>query len=243
MRLLPKSEVDKAKAADRQREVDEGKKLAGKVDDLRALRAEEQKGLEAFREKTVKHIREEIDPLVARKTELEYEITQLEDKRARLLVPLDAKWREVATAEALCREREIEVGVIEREIDAKRANLAAHERELHIESERVADERERSKEMVASSGRILSDANEALLQAQDKAHAIIAGAEGRSNDALHREVRVAARERDVAMHTEKNATWDKDLHNREVALADKYATLARTVTRLQKQYGSNNSII
>lgn len=232
MRLLPKSEVDKAKASDRQREIDEGKKLATKVDTLRELHAEEEKGLEQFRQKTVKQIREEIDPLIAQKEALTSDISELEHTRKMLLVPLDAKWEEVNAAQTLCDEREADLATKEGDFNSRRALLVAEERELHIEKERVVDERERSKEMVASSGRILDEANQTLVDARAKASVVLQGAQLRHDEAIARELRVAAQERDNSMVSEHLRGWDNDLVNRERALKDRYETLLRTAKRL-----------
>lgn len=232
MRLLNKNEVNNAKVLDRQREVAEGTKLAAKVDTLRELHAIEEKGLEDFRQKTVKQIREEIDGLGAHKMALLSDISELEQERKLLQIPLDGEWEKVTKLQQVLFEEKAWLDEREEKLteDLEEANADAEE--LEKEKERVVDERERSKEMVASSGRILGEAKETLADVQSKADVILKVAEFREKETIHRELRVAAQERDNNMVTEHNRAWDNNLVTRERALKDKYATLERTMKRV-----------
>lgn len=60
MKLLAKSDIQKAKSIERQQLVNEGLKLAKRVDDLREVVAEEEQTLENFRRETLKEIHRQI---------------------------------------------------------------------------------------------------------------------------------------------------------------------------------------
>ena len=53
IKLLSKSEIDKAKNADKAKEIAEGLKISRKVDSLRELMADEEKALEKFRSESL----------------------------------------------------------------------------------------------------------------------------------------------------------------------------------------------
>lgn len=73
MKLLSKSDVQKAKSLDRQREIDEGLKLARRVDALREIAAAEESSLAKFRIETIAKIHDEISILAAKRDELQIE--------------------------------------------------------------------------------------------------------------------------------------------------------------------------
>lgn len=60
MKLLAKSDIQKAKSIERQQLVNEGLKLAKRVDDLRDVVAQEEAALEKFRRERLKQIHKEI---------------------------------------------------------------------------------------------------------------------------------------------------------------------------------------
>lgn len=84
MELLKKSAIDTLKANERKREIDEGMKLASRVDKLRELASTEQTNLSKFRDTTMKAIRNEIDTEIAKKDALVRENTELREENARL---------------------------------------------------------------------------------------------------------------------------------------------------------------
>lgn len=96
MKILPKKiDIDKAKAQERKKEIDQGIALAKKVDTLRELSLQEEQNLTQWRENAVKNIQQEIDVLIEYKTKLEKETDAARTLRNQLLEPLDAEWEEV----------------------------------------------------------------------------------------------------------------------------------------------------
>lgn len=95
MRLLPKSELTKAIASEQKMTVDEGAKLARRIDSLREIAAQEEVSLEKFRRETVAKIHEQITKLAAERDEIEADVAlaalDLKEKRK----PLDKEWEKV----------------------------------------------------------------------------------------------------------------------------------------------------
>lgn len=78
MKLLTKQNVSDLKAVERKREIDEGAKLASKVDKLRELSSAEQARLSKFQQDTLSQIKKEIDLEIERKEVLKRENAELE---------------------------------------------------------------------------------------------------------------------------------------------------------------------
>lgn len=77
MKLLSKREIDASKALERKLEVDEGRKLAEKVDMLRRLYAEEQAKFARFRDETIHAVLGEIRILIEERDSLRSKVRQL----------------------------------------------------------------------------------------------------------------------------------------------------------------------
>lgn len=108
MKLLSKADVQKKLTDDRKREIDEGAKLARKVDTLRKVSSEEEVNLRKFREETLKSIQSEITSKIGEKEILLNEIQTLsneisckKEERIRLSQPVDLQeeWKKVSLEE------------------------------------------------------------------------------------------------------------------------------------------------
>lgn len=95
MKLLPKKEIDKQKADERKRLIDEGMALAKSVDKLRETRAIEEKNLREWRLDNVTRIQQEIESYLEVKENLRKETEAMEALRKKLIEPLDKEWEEI----------------------------------------------------------------------------------------------------------------------------------------------------
>jgi hypothetical protein len=99
MKLLPKkTDIDKAKADERKREIDEGITLARKVDTLRELKSNEERNLLEYRATALKEIQKEIDSRIEIRNSLDDEIVKKQEIRKQLIKPLDEEWKEIKEA-------------------------------------------------------------------------------------------------------------------------------------------------
>lgn len=80
MKLLKKEDIQQDYALERKLQIDEGMKLANRIDGLRKTLAAEEQRLKTFREGTLKAIHAEIAPLILQKQELEKEIKALQEQ-------------------------------------------------------------------------------------------------------------------------------------------------------------------
>lgn len=89
MQLLTKNEVADAKNLDRKREIDEGVKLALKVDALRQAAATEEARLNLVRASTLAQVQKDIADITQEKISLSKEVEVLEHRKVQALKPLE----------------------------------------------------------------------------------------------------------------------------------------------------------
>lgn len=237
MRLQDKRHVAADTATQRKKDIDEGMKIASKVDILRETLVTEEGKLRRFREETIRSVQTEIDDYIRQKDKFAEEIYVLEQKKDEARIPLDAEWETVRQGQSdLLTEKQTlwEKSDIlkEREKEIEHA-----EREVEIEKERAKDLTHRSAESLAHADGILKEARESAATIRNKAQVVLGQSELKNTEAELREKSVEVREQEV------DAVWDRvrakevDLAQRELTLKDKYKTLERTLNRLQNHGG------
>lgn len=231
-RLLTKREIDVAKAKDRQREIDEGAKLARRVNSLRELAATEETGLDDLRRRQLTNLQADIEPKISELESLKTEIRGLENKRRALLEPLDQKERDLEAREETLDKRDEELS--QKEVHLKLAISAniQRERQDDIERGRIEDERAKGIIFLSDADSKLRKADSIVQDARNQAAAIFVEAELKNNEVIEREKSADIRELALTEREKMNKTKEKDLRNRERVLRDRYETLIRNQKRL-----------
>lgn len=227
IRLLQKKEIDVIKAKERKIEIDEGVKLAKRIDSLREIQAEEEASLYKFRCETVSKIGKEITEKSFERDTLIHEISQLKDKRVALEKPLTAEWK------SLEKEKESFAGE-KKEFDKQKDLLSQKDKEVSQRIKETVDEFQRAEEKEERANKFLVEADDIKKTAEE----IFI-----SNKKERQEIKKAKRdiEKDFEIRngrcTERGTkliTWEKDLTeketdlaNREYVLTDKYKTFER----------------
>ncbi len=233
MQLLEKRQIDGLKAKERQQEIQEGKKLAEKVDALRELASREQTNLSKFTEESVAHLKAEIGTLIDDKEALKTEIRELELQKSIAQVPLDNKWAEFHEKQSELESLGIELHEKQRQITQKEAEADKRLRDLSVESSRVSDEHARISEVLSQTDRLKKEADTTVQDARNQAATVHLTAEFRDNTSRDRENRLNISEKSLKESEEAIHIHTKDLEDRERALQDKYETLIRTQERIK----------
>lgn len=233
-RLLSKREIDVAKAKDRQKEIDEGMKLAKRVDGLREVSAREETNLEELRHKLLTEIQITIDPKIRQLESLKTEINELTLKRDALQSAEDNRENDLNDKEEILRQVKEDIAKEKAELKLAIAANIQRERGNEIESQRIiegkqyianllldAEGKKKSAETLFARAKIQSDIDDTAREAFEK-------------EMKERYLRAAAWEANLEVRTQKNAEREVDLGNRETFLKDRYATLENTI----KRYGS-----
>ena len=235
MRLLKKSEVDQLKASEQRRDVEEGLKLAKRVDDLRETVANEERSLREFRDKTVSIINGEITSKVEERDQLDRDIRQRKSELAELLVPLDAEWVTIAATKERLEQRDSllvrkEALVASQTEETARALSGLKSKEQQMKQKLVeCDARIRNAE------RKEEKADAALVEATRIKRESIEKAKEVAEDLVHRESIVASREESATIKASELNRREAELDERLLRLKDREAMLERDLKRTSKQ--------
>lgn len=94
MRLQTKKEATAALAIEKRLQIDEGKRIADRVDKLRELSAQEEANFHLFRDQSLALLKEEIQEHTEYISQLEKEVEILEVRKQEALVPINAQKEE-----------------------------------------------------------------------------------------------------------------------------------------------------
>jgi hypothetical protein len=229
IRLLTKAEIDRAKADQRKKEVDEGLKLARRVDNLREVAAEEEASLSKFRKETVAKIHEELSTLEAKKSILVGEIGQLKKERKELLKPLHEEWalfhREIARLETLREDvLSLKTTVIEREKGTKEALKKAAN-----ELAKAALKDERATELLLDADKASREASLALENAREVEAKVLDKTKKVDQELAERDMAMAAKERGIEMREKAIEEREAELEKEWAKLDDRKAMVERRI--------------
>jgi hypothetical protein len=234
MRLLPKKEASIETAKQKKVLIDEGMALATKVDVLRETVSIEEANVERFRKTTLQTAQREIDHALQKRDSLRKEILDLEKERAILMMPLDEEWEKVKAAYLKYSDQ---VGALE---SAKQTvaqqigenTMLAHD--LEIQKGKIEEMKRITEEKLLHADDDLHRAREESAKMRNLAQTVLTSAELREKLVIERENDFKATVEWVEDNTARIEEADKDMVRREKVLADRYATLERTIKRMKK---------
>lgn len=234
MKLLNKKEIDIAKESERKRDIDEGLKLARRVDNLREIAAKEEQSLALFRQKTLKAINEDIRNLSSEKELLSNEVRLLRKEIAEGLAPLRVRREEIENqlSNLLSEQTKLQ----EKKNLLNRLSLHLDARELAID-----DNFRLSKEAVDNANQLVKEALEKDSLA-NKATEQMLQIEARVKEYERvtieqlgkRELQVSTREENQLLRDKQQDAREKELNTRETKLRDREQKLLRNLKLLKK---------
>lgn len=233
MKLLSKSRIASEQAQQRKLQIDEGVKLATRIDALRRTDAD----IEAQHQKFIAGMKDQMESEIhGLDGEIKYrkrEISELEIIKQELLKPLDAKWKEVVSKEeavdALFSKIKSDSEFAEKNV-IKASALQKKTKETYdiarIKEREITRIHVKAETTLAEAEKIKIDA-EAKTEVQDillKERIKYSDDNERRNDFDY-----------VANNNFKSILDDREeeLNNRERQINDKYETLLRTINRIK----------
>lgn len=234
MRLQPKIEVHNLVASQRKAQIDEGVRIAQKVDALRETLA----SLEAQHSKFIEGMEGELnrrtEHLISKVANLERDIADLEENRRILQIPLDDGWKEL-------NQKMAEISQMKVTLEQKEAKLA--------QKELTQDQRDKkSKELmvqVKSRDRASITAHDEAEQAKIDAESIKAEAlekkafqekifESKSHELDERENSLVSYTFTLSKREEQIELREQEIKDEKVRLLDQRQTLERAMARLKQ---------
>lgn len=229
MKLLPKSEVDSLKAVERRRDIDEGLKLAKKVDNLREVVAREYVALKAYRETTLAVIQDEINEKNKTLIPLRAEVADLEARRALALVPLDAEWQKVNEKAVELDTREARVLQTEKLLHGVQLKIDTQEKESNKRQADTTLLHTQAQALHTNSAILNSDADRKLREADNVLRVSVNTASATIANAEQRETWVQAREEAVLKKEDELRKRELEIDQAWTLLKDRQALLERNI--------------
>lgn len=231
MHLLKKSTIQSEAQRERKKQIDEGIFIAQKVDALRQTLGNLQAQNAKFLSEVEGELEKRTQPLLQKINYLKEEITDLEEKRKLLLVPLDKEWTEFHKKQASQNDKEKSLNskgeVLSQKAEklkeiglglkGKLFKVKTREREL-IKTQSLAEENLYLSKMTKK-------------EAEDLKKHSIEEAKEITQDLKDREAKVAVKEREVEMITKSQDSRQIEQDEREKWLKDRNETLQRTINR------------
>lgn len=234
VKLLSKNEISAQKAKAQGRDIQEGVKIATRVDGLRELWSKTEQDFELYKTSTLAAIQEEIINLSNKKETLIGEVRQMQSKYDSLMPDIATKRTELAQFEKSLTswDKKLE--------KREEASLLA---ELDVsEAVKIAeDARERAENDERISANLLKQANEKKELAQKaliSARNIESTAEKEKKEIeqslLLREMSIKAQEQELLTNQMNLASDRKLLSIEKIKVADMRATVQRSIERLRE---------
>lgn len=219
-------------AEERRADIDNGVKLARKVDSLRTELSELEHRKELYNNGTTLNLQEKVKGLKEEISAKEFLIEELERKRNKLLEPLIIKWDEVNTKE---RELIIEsenLEILRNNLTLYKTELDNREKELSLGEERMY---ELKKEISTQSDKVAQSSLQAqntLLDARELERKTLSHLKEKTKEITNKEKKVLLRESNVKERENQLEKEEQNIINEKIRLADQRATLERAMKRL-----------
>jgi len=235
MLLQSKKKLNNEVAQQKKQQIDEGIKIATKVDAVRQTLATEEANLNTFREQTLKIIQGEIDVKVREKDSLGREVEFLTEQRIKLQAPIDLtqEWDKVKKDKAEVEAKkdklfvkEVDITSREVEIEVRSKELTQWDTKLNRKEAEVDRNLTLALENFGQSEKDIKSASDIKRQAlKDKAET----EEYLSN----KEDVLLIKERNLEAEKEKILSDQEAIRSEKIRLADMRGTLERALARLK----------
>lgn len=233
LRLLQKSEVDKRKAEEQRQAIQEGLKVAERVDSLREIHASEEVAFEKYRIETLGNIHQEIQEKFLKKTQLEIDVARLQQEKQALLIPLDAKWKEVTEQERIYASWEDDLNQKEILTTSKEVELKKREKDTAVKEKKAEDLKQLASALFSQATTVVATAKEESADMRNQAQAQLSRVEIQEVEVAEREVKNTLHEQLLVDKEQDLKKYAVDLSKREATLRAGWKNLERTAAKLK----------
>lgn len=224
MKLLAKKVIDSQVASQKKQQIDDGVKLAIRVDTLRQTKAQEEKNLEEFRVGAVRSVSQEIEVLTIKRDSLRSEVTDLMEQAKLNQIPLDKEWNKLniekskllSQQESLEKDREL--------LEKDKTELVVSLQDLEIEKSRVESIKDQTVLEYGIAHRISEEVEKDKRNIEILKEVTFREVEEIKNSALRKETEI-----DFKL---------VNLNNREIILKEKEVQIIKTKLQLEDQRGT-----
>lgn len=236
MKILKKNEVAVEEAKRRKEQIDEGLNLAKKIDALRETFAKEELHLNIFRKESVQIAQNQIDSLIKRKTELEKEVKNLEERRILSKAPLDLKTEWLKVKADKVKLGDLSTELLERETNsiAKEATLETKDRDLFNREEVIKEKENLTTRYLKEAETAWLDADKIKTSAEKLKDKVTKELKDKEQKLLSEEHSLALREVDLENALEQLEADRKEIENEKLHIASQQETLRQAWENIKK---------
>ncbi len=233
IKLLSKQEINQRQANQKRVEVDQGRKLANRVDTLRELAAQEEVSLASFRAKTLKAINAETEQAAKERGEMLAQVKTLREEIQIGLKPIEKA--EIALKAKLndIKEREDQIKQRTKLIKVKEDDIKNDFQKINAIQLRLTYIQNRLEEMYLDAEDQLNRAEIIFENAELKKRELDLWEKNLREELFAKDINVASRERDITIKEERVQKQHEALNERELQLIDREQTLEREFKRLK----------
>lgn len=232
MKLLDKQTIVTLKSGERKKEIEEGVKLARKVDLLRETSAKEEINLSKFRIEALKKVQSDIDVLINEKNVLQSIVATLQLERKALLIPLDKEWDRVKKEKIEIEERERVVEKVNEKLKIKEIELSNKSTRLQIEESRIIDLKTQGILKLNEIERFNQEASQLLINTQVVYNKNLIDCESKQRFLDMKTQELMYREIDLDSKQQNTERENEYIAIEKIQLADQRATLERALKRI-----------
>lgn len=234
MKLLSKQEVNTLKTVERKKEIDEGAKLARKVDTLRELSAKEQVNLSKFSEESLKKIHADIKAAQSELDVIKQSIQLGAEELRTQMVSLDVEWDKINKEKKTLKEAREAIDIEQKDIHTLKDILDKQKDKDALDRkdiERLIEEAKKDRKTASDERK---EAKKVLNLALTREKTINLKIDENIKTLGERELAIGIRERDTKSREDNNSKTSKELEVERLRLKDMRETLERAINRLKK---------
>lgn len=223
MKLLTKEDLQEKKSFERKKEIDEGVKLAKKVDTLRELSVVEQANLTKFRDETLNSIKNEITLATTQYNALQQQIKQLEEDRMRKMAPIDLtkEWEQVKNDKLQVEEWKRELFDREANVILREGKIITSEQDFDTRNKQLIENETKAKQYLEESNKSYRVVEEIRTNIEIKKDLSDKEVSERYNTLLEKEQQFAHREQEFKVIQDQVEIDKKEMLERGTSLINR----------------------
>ncbi len=231
--LLNRQEVDKRRAEERRQLMEEGIKIASRVDTLRETLANEEKATETYLAETLRGIQEEIAAKHLENETLDSQIRLKRDEWNQLMQPIDQNWMWFVKSEKSRIEGEVkENSERERDLRAAISSNIARERANEEQAKELDRKVRHTDRLSIELTQKVAEAKDVVAAAQKDAHKLISKVILRDKESKEREQKATEYEQHLALLKQNLDKEKEEMTAREFKVLAKELEFYSPVKRL-----------
>lgn len=220
---------------ERKQDIDNGLKLARKVDALREDLSKEEQKRDLFINANTTELQKRLGELSSTIAIKEKEVEVLEDKKRELMKPLTLEWDKLKEQQKELEEKEIDLNNLKSTLTLLQGELDRRSKELSIDESRHEELKKEINIQVEKVSNASLEAQNTLIQAREEEKRILSIARIKEGNVVKKEKELSLRESAIVSRESQLSKEEKEIINEKIRLADMRRTLERAISKYKNE--------